>query len=966
MFTRKELFRNLYSDFLAEIVIKHIFKKSELERPVNILGVNSCETLPPETQEKIDKKLFIDIRVPALMRISGKGGYHLNPELRAKYAANKNVTLLDHLVSVVRGTLAFYVSSLQDLSDPKVMRNCAKLIVIAFLHDADKILQLERSENLTAEDVAILVERFGIKDFLDLYNIQWSSEQILALISKVETTRDGYMRPGETLPSREDAALIEFITLADRLDGCFSSSEPIEKIRKIINDADSLPTVQQLFSDIDFITISDPLHPFVNEEILQGIITASENLTGLPPLFAMHHDGEVNVSVSMKFKDEILEQALELAGHSLQPNMMVNINIRGGIDIIGNKTTLEELTNYYLKKQSRSGKALIFEKKWVDSFPNATDFFREIGCPLIVPDLDNYDGSTFNAWKGLPEDDSRYELINRAALVKTLLSCTDVDIKALNIPKVIKRTEELTDFVSKYSNNSMPDCIEDADVKSHKHSIRSALSIYAVYLAKSNKDADRDLFGKDGLCDIWLNGCDGRGGLNDQIEPVDYTNVVKEHFFQIINGLPIRADDEMSESRCHFTNRPMTGGTKAGINGKTKLYNVKVSAFSGREGRPEFFNKTKSETLVSPISKAEHFLRFLKSESSKSSDLAIYISSPSCTGLFGGITLDEDNDSEWVRLTQFVTADLKKATFNDEDGLKKRVFVGRYDTMPDRLYDDFGQVDFIRVVVQAAQRFGRPIHVFKGLPHKSNAFVYFDSLPATVEQALGGREFRIEQLSRVAETLDIMSKLGNDNNFGVSMAQKFADPKTRFSTLCEIRTILDRMSDNDGNSYYSVSKYVDSNLIKMTSNQGGLHMSKFDRALINFGEAMAYVQRLPNYNDGANIPEQGMRHALAAVEELRNLKSSDPEALIGTVYSYIEREFSRDNIFISAAKRQSEGAPITQSEALMKAAEVFVNEVWLGAFNGQSPLSRTRKVAIALYRWAFIRKARSLSIPVEL
>ena len=42
-----------------------------------------------------------------LVTISGKGGYSEDPERRAQWARNDNISLLDHLLSVARGALMF-------------------------------------------------------------------------------------------------------------------------------------------------------------------------------------------------------------------------------------------------------------------------------------------------------------------------------------------------------------------------------------------------------------------------------------------------------------------------------------------------------------------------------------------------------------------------------------------------------------------------------------------------------------------------------------------------------------------------------------------------------------------------------------------------------------------------------------------------------------------------------------------
>lgn len=85
----------LYEAFMTEVVEPHVIP-------------DRAGRLPDDKKRQAQEAgRLVDTRSPRLMTLSGKGGYHADPIRRASYALSANVTLLDHLLSVVRGALTF-------------------------------------------------------------------------------------------------------------------------------------------------------------------------------------------------------------------------------------------------------------------------------------------------------------------------------------------------------------------------------------------------------------------------------------------------------------------------------------------------------------------------------------------------------------------------------------------------------------------------------------------------------------------------------------------------------------------------------------------------------------------------------------------------------------------------------------------------------------------------------------------
>ena len=200
----------VYSAFLDECVVARVSKDRD----------------GPD-EKKSDTK--IDGRPVRLVTISGKGGWSSDPALAERWERNDNVSLLDHLLSVTRGALMFWLadaprpwSSEADLAE--IERLAYAVVCISFLHDLDKDLDLPRGKEIDVADVEERMRRYGIDEFLAKQRIRISPAAMLNYIEEVEGTQAARSSAAPDY-DREIANICRYVELADKLEGQFTSRE---------------------------------------------------------------------------------------------------------------------------------------------------------------------------------------------------------------------------------------------------------------------------------------------------------------------------------------------------------------------------------------------------------------------------------------------------------------------------------------------------------------------------------------------------------------------------------------------------------------------------------------------------------------------------------------------------------------------------------------------------------------------
>ncbi len=951
--------QNVYAKFLEIVVRDHVFSPEERTRGAGHLGEQAAAD--------VAKGKRIDGRVPYLARVSGKGGWDKDPEKRQRYARFTNVSLIDHLASVVRGAITFAWIDLSAAGAPEteIAGRLPKIAAAAFLHDLDKILRLERADRLTAAHVATGMERYGAGKFLAAFGQSLDPAMMLSAIHAAETSRAGELTQGGAILDRTFKDDLVYVRLADRLDGKFLDTSPqgggIGGVLKELETFDAGLRSGAL-KGWRLVRVDDPHTPFLLEELLAGLSMECKARHGHPPLLEIHHDGRLLCLIPEKDGDALIAGAL---GRATRPigagmKMRVDVNKRGYVDILDARGTLDDLRGAFEDRMETRDREKFLQLSIDFARERAGDVAAMLapygGAPRF-PNLDKAPGRRVAVWSGLDAgDDAMKRFHSDACRVVATLGCADPD-DDLGIPDADAREEELRTVLTA-RGVAIPDWIAEQGNKLDRWTLLAALAAAA---AAANPEFREALLGGEGLVKLWLEGDGGaRPGLVAKIPESGsaLAEAVTAHYRALMTGKIVRAADEAAPGRCHFTNQPVSDAAK--ISTKTALYGVKISAFSGRMGRPESFAAVRQETLAAPIAEAEHRLRKKLSNGGGEGDVPVLVSSPSASGLFGAIAFDAANEPSELSFHDMLR--LKKEdrpTFSDIDGLKYRSRVGRYEVMPSRLIKvgtTPGQISFVKMAMECALRIGRPIHVFRGLPMPNPAFAVFDFLPPAIEAALRGREFRLEQLPEKITLLRGLEAIAGATGFGVDLALAVADPATRFAAACDALARYEKLADTDQKNVREIGRIVKT-MIEERMNmalEGKSPLSPTDNALVAFGHAIAEVQRMRYSSDGDTVPETCIREALDRAEEMMGLGQSARESLIAAIAGNIEKELNRRDLFLPSLKKSE----AKKQDALAAAVTIFVDQVWPGAFKGQPPSSRLRRTAIATFRWAFMSESR--------
>lgn len=938
---------SVYEDLLGTVVNDGVYGPAERDAGGGIL--------PEAKRREITAGRTTDIRAPSLCTISGKGGWHLDPAEQAKRASYTNVTLLDHLTSVARGALVFaaldLVAALPTLDSKQLRQRLAVIAAVAFLHDLDKILERPRAADLTVADVDSAMIRFRVDRFLADAGVKLTGADMLPLIQEVEVTRGGHLRPGQAPPPRERLLDCKCVQLADRVDGLFldtarGAAAAVEQIGRFAGlRTDTLARGWRT------IRIADPHTPFLLDEILAGLSVACTEHWGFPPLIEVHHDGILLAVVPEENADTLVEHALVAAAVRLGATIRPDRNARGAIDLLDAPGSLATLrAAFEMMPPARRTAFLFCQADVMGSFAARLDGLL---APLgLAPDWGVL-GQLRPIWTARSYTDDVFKpFLLDAQTLAVLLCCVDA-LPTLGVPNADRREIELRAALG----NRMPAWLDEVPAR-QAQSRRMILAVAAAALAQEDGELHEALLGPDGLAVLWLDGAEDRPGLEAKIDRSNLrlSEALQHHYRALLAGRRVAPANEEAEGRCHFTDQPTPITATSIVSGRSGLYGLKVSAFSGRSGRPEPFDRVQSRTLVSPVAEAEHKLRQTVHQQSghgKGGDVPALISSPTTAGLFGALVHSGDQELAAISLLDL----LREKNGGDKPALvetelqRVRLRVARYEVVPLRLVGtdrEFGQIDFADVVLRAALRLGRPIHVFRGLPRPEPAFVHFDFLPPALEMFLGGCSFRVEQLRPAAIRLGNLAAIAKTTGFGAELAMAMADPRTRFGAACDT---LARIARHDDAPQAARIRAFAQQLA-----QEPTEMSETDSALVAYAEACARVQKVPRRDDGAGVAETCLREALDAVWAARSLGQTSRASLLAAVAGTLDRTLARRDLIAASVAREKQ--PL--SEALVTAAEVFVDQVWLGAFAGQAPASRNRRVAFAIYAFAFERRALEL------
>ena len=243
----------------------------------------------------------IDGRPVRLVTISGKGGWSEDPVKARQWSASDNISLLDHLLSVTRGTLMFYLadaprpwSSESDLAEIEQLAHAAACI--AFLHDIDKDLGLERDGEIAVDAVSERMNRYGIDAFLLHHGLRISPAAMLNYIEEVEGTQAA-RSPAAADYDRRIAATCRYIELADKLEGIFASRDLDAGSQGLIaslGNPNRWPVLRdRALTQWDKVEIHDHLHVFLLDRFQRSLSATCKDVAGSLPLIEIVHDGRL-------------------------------------------------------------------------------------------------------------------------------------------------------------------------------------------------------------------------------------------------------------------------------------------------------------------------------------------------------------------------------------------------------------------------------------------------------------------------------------------------------------------------------------------------------------------------------------------------------------------------------------------------------------------------------------------------
>lgn len=953
----------VYGAFLSECVIKHV-------------GADRVGTPPKVSAAKIDD------RPVRLVTISGKGGWSEDAARAERWAKNDNVSLLDHLLSVARGALMFWLAdaprSWSTETDLAEIEHLAYVLVsIAFLHDIDKDLKLPRGENIPVSAVAERMERYGINEFLKKRRHYVSPAAMLNYIEEVETTQAAKTAAAPDY-DRRIAVVCRYIDLADKLEGTFTSreSDDVDGVLASLDDPNRWPWLQDSgLKQWDKIEIHDHLHVFLLDHFQRALSSACKDVANRLPLIEVVHDGRLLCVIPKAQADRIREHALDRFLDELPCGLWFSINNRLACEFVGGAASWAACRDVMKPK----GDWRPFVNLFALPRPFAQVHSREIDDLFqgggMETSWSSFDagaaGATVKPALDHPGGDAAdldMEPAHALAFLTIVLNHVDVNRKGA-APNADDREQELLNLMQA-ADRTPPPVIAAAPAKDGR-TRRVLLALWTIAevwrLAEEDRDEAQDLLdqiaGRNGLIGLWLEGNDTRTGLKEQVEDVssDIVSALRQRFSAYLTGSPAQPfDGDTPSKRCILCNEPVGAGRM--VNTASRAHGIKASAFSGRDGRNDHLASPSGDTHLCPVCLAELQLRQEAQKTFKGSgDLPPLFSSPTTTGLFGGLAFWGENAETSLGLNDLNRLDVKKgAVYEGLDCQTRRIRIARLETLPNK---DKELVAQVHMTLKAIRRLGRPIHIFRGAPSRHSAIFYSDALPAWLERLLDGNALRIEQIPDALSRLELFENMAEANGLGIEWAKQLAEPDpVRLGALCVAWAMaVDRRDGNKKHAWSLIeTKAREQALLSI---RGGVNMSVDVKdnqdPLIRLAWLATRVQKRIGIGASANKQLLCWKLALTFYPAAQQSITKDRAALILGLASTLEEELTRKDD--AGAKKHRDEQSLDQ--ACIEFATHFADEVWTKIFQSREPTSQEQRRAAAIYRFALLEAYRERGIP---
>ncbi|MDE2928473.1 MAG: hypothetical protein OXT71_18980 [Acidobacteriota bacterium] len=933
---------------------------------------------PPKTSAK-----RIDGRPVRLVATSGKGGWSSDPVLEERWAENDNISLLDHLLSVARGALMFWLSdaprpwsSESDLSQIEQLAHA--VVCIAFLHDIDKDLELPRGGEITVADVADRMDRYGIDDFLLKREIRVSPAAMLNYIEEVEGTQAAGSAAAPDYDLRI-AATCAYIELADKLEGKFTKRGPdggVDGVVGSLRDANQWPVLKdRSLKKWEKVEFHDHLHVFLLDRFQRALSAKCREVTGRLPLIEIVHDGRFLCIIPQEQADRIKTQALDTFLEDLPYGLGFSVNNRLACEFVGGAANWDACRAVMQRTYDwrRFVNLFALPRQFAQAHSQEIDdLFHVAGMNTSWSPLNEGPSATVKPALEHPGGDfHRLDMEPAHALAFLTITLNHADFRGKKAaPDAETREQELRDLLA-VKGRELPTVVAKAPAKDGRaRRILLALSTIAEVWRLAEDDpieAQRLLdcvVDRSGLIGLWLEGADGRIGLAEQIEDVssDILDALCSRFSAYLTGIAAQPFDVGARNKhCILCNEPVE--TSRNVKTASRAHGIKASAFSGRDGRNDHLASPSGDTHLCPVCLAELQLRHKAQEEFKGSgDLPPLISSPMSTGLFAGLAFQQEDADVSMGLNDLNRLDVRKGVvYEGLDCQRKRIRLARLETLPNK---DAELVAQLRMTLNAIQRVGRPVHIFRGSPHRHPSIFYSDALPSWLERMLGGDSIRIEQLPGALSSLKLFEYLANKPGLGIEWARQLADPdpNVRLGALCVAWGLaVDRRGVGDqDHAWFVIETETRERALALIRNIGGgpVNLKGSEDPLIRLAWLASRIQRRRSARDSTNKQLLCWKTALEFYPGADRSVSQDRTALILGLAGTLEEELARKKD--AAAKKHRNDLPL--SNACIEFATHFADEVWTKVFRSKEPTSQDQRRAAQIYRFALLETYRERGI----
>ena len=925
----------------------------------------------------------IDGRPVRLITISGKGGWSTDPHTSQRWSTNDNISLLDHLLSVTRGALMFWLADTPrawttEAALAEIERLAYAAACIAFLHDIDKDLGLRRGEEITVDAVAERMTRYGIDVFLMKHDLHISPAAMLNYVEEVEGTQAARSRAAPDY-DRRIAETCRYVELADKLEGVFTSREPgagVDGLVASLGDPNRWPVVRdRTLTQWEKVEINDHLHVFLLDRFQRALSVTCMEITGRLPLIEIVHDGHLVCVIPRQQADVIKSEALERFLGDLPYGLDFSVNNRLACEFVGGAASWAACRN--LMQLTRNWRRFVNLLALPRSFAQAhsseiDDLFDAAGMETSWSALDDGPGATVKPALDYPGGDSRgMDMEPPHALTFLAIALNHTDFKRKSAaPDADAREQELLDLLQ--AEGKEPAAVVDLAPAKDGRTRRVLLALWTT--AEAWRIADRDpdegqefldrIAGPAGLVQRWLEGNGDRAGLADQIEDVagGMRDALRQRFSVYLSGSSVQPfDGSAPAKRCILCNEPVDAART--VSTASRAHGIKASAFSGRDGRNDHLASPSGDTHLCPVCLAEVQLRQRAQEDFKGSgDLPPLISSPATTGLFGGLAFQQEDAEVSLGLNDLNRLDLKKgAVYGGLDCQRKRIRIARLERLPNT---DAELVSQLRMTLRAVRRLGRPIHVFRGSPRRDPGIFHSDALPRWLERLLGGDSLRIEQLPEALRGLELFENIANSRGLGIEWAKQLADPATRLGALCVAWAVAIDSADGPGRDRAAravIENRTREQALAIIRSTGGVSVTLKNNPdpLIRLAWLASRVQKRRSPRDSTNKQLLCWKTALDFYPAAARSTTDDTTALILGLAGTLEEELTRKND--AAARKHRDDQSL--SEACIDFARHFAYEVWGNVFKAKEPTSQEQRRAAAIYRFALLETYRERGIP---